>query len=181
MHLYAKVSPVSLRSKCEVFEKKIIFISTRRRMAISQSARNGGRVFSLAKGLHGGLLSRARPGVPIPACHNRGMSSPLGWPAHGCATELFIPLDYTRRAEPRRAEPSRAERVTETTERATLVVLSHTHRSIGHRCEQSGILCPPSRYRADDNEDGKRRNKGRRTDFFHSAFPSELFVYSFVS
>ncbi|KOC66191.1 hypothetical protein WH47_07260, partial [Habropoda laboriosa] len=36
------------------------------------------------------------------ACHNRGMSSSLGWPAHGCATELFIPLDYTRCAEPRR-------------------------------------------------------------------------------
>lgn len=32
------------------------------------------------------------------------MSSPLGWPAHGCATELFIPLDYTRCDEPRRTD-----------------------------------------------------------------------------
>lgn len=124
-------------------------------------------MFSLAKGLHDGPLSRARLGVPIPACHNRGISSSLGWPAHGCATELFIPLDYTRCAEPNRAHGGNGRKLApRLSVRATLAVQSRTHRSIEHRCEESDILCPPSRYRADDNENevyiGNERNKGRR-------------------
>lgn len=72
-----------------------------------------------------------------------------------------------------RVAPNRAELAAEMAEslllgsvRATLAVQSRTHRSIEHRCEESGILCPPSRYRADDNENevytGNERNKGRR-------------------
>lgn len=72
-----------------------------------------------------------------------------------------------------RVAPSRTELTAETAEslllgsvRATLAVQSRTHRSIEHRCEESGILCPPSRYRADDNENEvyiwNERNKGRR-------------------
>lgn len=49
------------------------------------------------------------------ACHNMGLSlarAANGWtegrPAHGCASELFIPLDYASHcAAPRRTAPKR--------------------------------------------------------------------------
>lgn len=76
---------------------------------------------------------------------------------------MAAPRNYLYRLITRVAT-SRAEQTTETTEsslggsmRATLAVLSHTHRSIGHRCEESDILCSPSRYRTDDNEDDVHR------------------------
>lgn len=93
-----------------------------------------------------------------------------------------------------RVAPNRAELAAEMAEslllgsvRATLAVQSRTHRSIEHRCEESGILCPPSRYRADDNENevytGNERNKGRRKRgclFFQLRF-SRFVIYKFVS
>ena len=93
----------------------MIFIHRVNRAAISQSSKKKrkkekknwrSRVSVWRRGCTVGRSRARRPGVPIPACHNRGMSSPLGWPAHGCATELFIPLDYTRCAVRRRAAPS---------------------------------------------------------------------------
>ena len=81
------------------------------------------------------------------------------------------------RAERRRADGGNGRG--SSLERSVLAVLSRTHRSIGHRCEESGILCSPSRYRAADNEDVRtyvRRNKGRRKRDRSSPFSLSLLV-----
>lgn len=135
------------------FAKKMISIHRVKRAAISQSAKKKKRKTTkkeeerknwwsrvlFGEGLHGGPRSRARrPGVPIPACHNRGMSSPLGWPAHGCATELFIPLDYTRCAVPRRAAPSGRRKRPRELARTLRVGRAIAHASL-YRASMRGI------------------------------------------